>query len=110
MKLENAVVYDHPVNGKTAGVGLAARGTHPDKAYLEVEVKEEGSGLDTVILNTKTVRGDIRIYSLKSIMDDPESGFTKQGDVYKFRIPVPADVNGNSCGCCRQQRNVCIFG
>ena len=96
MKLENAVVYDHPITGKTAGVGLAARGTHPDKAYLEVEVKEEGSGLDVVILESKTVRGDYRFYSLKNIMDDPESGFTKQGDVYKFRIPVPADVNAST--------------
>ena len=96
MKLENAVVYDHPVTGKTSGVGLAARGSHPDKAYLEVEVKEEGSGLDVVILESKTVRGDYRFYSLKNIMDDPESGFTKQGDVYKFRIPVPADVNAST--------------
>ncbi|MBQ5989823.1 MAG: hypothetical protein IJL67_10045 [Oscillospiraceae bacterium] len=96
MKLENAVVYDHPVTGKTAGVGLAARGSHPETAYLEVEVKEEGSGLDVVILESKTVRGDYRFYSLKNIMDDPESGFTKQGDVYKFRIPVPADVNAST--------------
>ncbi|WP_197021883.1 Ig-like domain-containing protein [Ruminococcus sp. HUN007] len=96
LKLENAVVYDHPVTGKTAGVGLAARGTHPDKAYLEVEVKEDGSGPETVVLESKTVLGGIKIFSVKSLMDAPESRFEKKDGVYRFRIPVPASANAST--------------